>query len=61
MSFQAHLDNIHAKTGKTPDDFHALAKDKGLTDRCQGDAADRLVEVGFRPRPWARDGDLGGV
>jgi hypothetical protein len=26
MSFQAYLDNIKAKTGKSPDDFRALAK-----------------------------------
>jgi hypothetical protein len=26
MTFQAYLDNIHQKTGKTPDDFFALAK-----------------------------------
>lgn len=32
MSFQAYLDNIYAKTGKTPDDFLALAKQKNLTD-----------------------------
>ena len=30
MSFQAYLDNIEAKTGKTPNDFIALAKEKGL-------------------------------
>jgi hypothetical protein len=30
MSFQAYIDNIHAKTGKTPDDFKALALEKGL-------------------------------
>ncbi len=30
MSFQAYLDNIQAKTGKTPNDFIALAKEKGL-------------------------------
>jgi hypothetical protein len=30
MSFQAYLDNIHAKTGKWPDDFEKLARDKGL-------------------------------
>jgi hypothetical protein len=28
--FQAYLDNIKAKTGKTPDDFLALAEAKGL-------------------------------
>lgn len=31
MSFQAYLDNIEAKTGKTPNDFIAMAKDKGFT------------------------------
>ena len=29
MSFQAYLDNIEAKTGKTPNEFIALAKEKG--------------------------------
>lgn len=29
--FQAYLDNIHAKTGKTPQEFLALAKTKGIT------------------------------
>jgi len=29
--FQSYLDNIKAKTGKTPADFRALAKEKGLT------------------------------
>ena len=32
MSFQAYLDNIEAKTGKTPNDFIALAKEKGFDD-----------------------------
>jgi hypothetical protein len=31
MSFQAYLDNIKAKTGKTPDDFAKLAAKKGRT------------------------------
>ncbi len=30
MSFQAYLDNIEAKTGKTPREFIALAKAKGF-------------------------------
>ena len=29
--FQSYLDNIKAKTGKTPDDFRELATEKGLT------------------------------
>ncbi len=32
MSFQAYLDNIQAKTGKSPDDFRALAEQKGFTE-----------------------------
>jgi hypothetical protein len=32
MSFQAYLDNIEAKTGKTPNEFIALAKAKGFDD-----------------------------
>jgi predicted transport protein len=31
MSFQAYLDTIKAKTGKTPDDFKKLAEQKGLS------------------------------
>jgi hypothetical protein len=30
MTFQAYLDAIKAKTGKTPEDFLALAEEKGL-------------------------------
>jgi hypothetical protein len=30
MSFQAYLDNIQAKTGKTPADFRQLATDQGF-------------------------------
>jgi len=30
MSFQAYLDNIEEKTGKKPNDFIALAKERGL-------------------------------
>jgi hypothetical protein len=32
MSFQAYLDNIESKTGKTPNEFIALAKEKGYDD-----------------------------
>jgi hypothetical protein len=31
MTYQAYLDTIKAKTGKNPDDFRALAAQKGLT------------------------------
>lgn len=29
MSFQAYIDNIQKKTGKTPEDFKKLAEEKG--------------------------------
>ena len=32
MSFQSYLDNIKAKTGKSPDDFRTLAAHKGFTE-----------------------------
>lgn len=31
MSFRAYLDNIEKQTGKTPNDFVALAKDKNFS------------------------------
>ena len=30
MTFEAYLTNIHAKTGKTPEDFYALAQENDL-------------------------------
>jgi hypothetical protein len=32
MSFQAYLDNIEAKTGKSPADFRRLATEKGFAE-----------------------------
>ncbi len=32
MSFQAYIDNIKAKTGKTPEEFKKLALKKGLLE-----------------------------
>ena len=32
MSFQAYLDNIEGKTGKSPADFKELAEQKGFTE-----------------------------
>jgi Domain of unknown function (DUF4287) len=31
MSFQAYLDNIQAKTGKSPDDFRRMAAERGFS------------------------------
>ena len=30
LTFKAYIDNIYAKTGKTPDDFRKLAENRGL-------------------------------
>ncbi|SUJ04025.1 Uncharacterised protein [Sphingobacterium spiritivorum] len=32
MSFQAYLENIEAKTGKSPEDLQALATEKGFVE-----------------------------
>jgi hypothetical protein len=32
MSFQAYLDNIQTKTGKSPEDFRKLATEKGFLE-----------------------------
>jgi hypothetical protein len=45
MSFQAYLDNIEQKTGKTPNELLALAKDKGFgTDTKAGEIVAWLAE-----------------
>jgi hypothetical protein len=33
MSFQAYIDNIKAKTGKSPADFKKLAEQKGFLEK----------------------------
>jgi Domain of unknown function (DUF4287) len=30
LTYKAYIDNIQAKTGKTPEDFQRMAKQKGL-------------------------------
>ena len=56
MSFQAYLDNIQSKTGKTPDDFLALGEARGFVEggRLKADVkAGQVVE-------WLKtDFDLG--
>lgn len=33
MSFQAYIDNIKTKTGKTPEDFKKLAEEQGFIQK----------------------------
>jgi hypothetical protein len=42
MTFQAYIDNIEAKTGKTPEDFLQLAGERGLLK--PGVKAGQIVE-----------------
>lgn len=35
MSFQAYLDNIQSKTGKSPEDLKAIATQKGFLENGQ--------------------------
>ena len=51
MSFQAYLDNIQAKTGKSAEDMKALAAEKGFLTP--------LVKAGVIIDWLARDFDLG--
>ena len=44
MSFQAYIDNIKAKTGKTPDDFKKLAEKKGFIQKGVLNPAVRATE-----------------
>lgn len=43
MSFQAYIDNIQTKTGKTPEDFVRLAEEKGFL--VQGVPAVKATEI----------------
>lgn len=43
MSFQAYLDNIQTKTGKSPDDFKQLAEAKGYLQN--GELTVKATEV----------------
>jgi hypothetical protein len=51
MSFQAYLDNIEDKTGRTPREFIALAKERGFDDPA--------VKAGAIVEWLKRDFDLG--
>lgn len=45
MSFQAYLDNMEKKSGKTPNELLALAKEKGFTAESKsGDVVAWLAE-----------------
>jgi hypothetical protein len=56
MSFQAYLDNIQAKTGKTPGELRAIAFEKGFAD---ADGLKKGVKAGDVLAWLAADYDLG--
>jgi len=46
MSFQAYLDNIEKQTGKTPNEFLVLAKEKGFnTETKSGEIVTWLKKI----------------
>lgn len=45
MSFQAYLENIKAKTGKTTDDFKKLAEEKGFLQNGQLSKSVKATEI----------------
>jgi hypothetical protein len=59
MFFQAYMDNIKTKTGKTPEDFKKLAEKKGLLKPGgQGDGNRCLAKKGTRTGAWSCHGHL---
>ncbi|RYF92967.1 MAG: DUF4287 domain-containing protein, partial [Chitinophagaceae bacterium] len=51
MSFQAYIDNIKEKTGKTPGDFKKLAEKKGFIKNGKLDPARKATEI----TNWLKD------
>lgn len=51
MSFQAYIDNIQKKTGKTPDDFKKLAEKKGYLKNGKLEANGKATEI----TNWLKD------
>lgn len=45
MSFQAYLDNIEAKTGKTPADFKKIAEEKGFMKEGELNPSTKAAEI----------------
>lgn len=45
MSFQAYIDNIKTKTGKSPEDFKKLAEEKGFMKEGQLNPAIKATEI----------------
>jgi hypothetical protein len=45
MSFQAYIDNIKTKTGKTPADFKKLAEQKGFIQKDKLNPAVKATEI----------------
>ncbi len=54
MTFEAYLDNIQAKTGKSPDDFFELAKKKGMIEHGKIIAKHAELPVLTEIRYWVR-------
>ena len=48
MSFQAYLDNIEKQTGKTPNDFIDLSKQKGFTSESKSSEIAAWLKEDFK-------------
>ena len=56
MSFQAYIDNIKIKTGKSPEDFKKLAEKKGFLEKGKIKPTVKATEI----TDWLKkDFDLG--
>ena len=51
MSFQAYIDNIKVKTGKSPDDFRKLAEEKGFLKNGELEKTVKATEI----TNWLKD------
>ncbi len=45
MSFQTYMENIQAKTGKSPDDFLKLGQEKGFVIESKLNPATKATEI----------------
>jgi hypothetical protein len=51
MSFQAYIDNIKVKTGKSPADFRKLAEEKGFLKNGELEKSVKATEI----TNWLKD------
>src|SRR5437867_2416763 len=50
MTYKAYIDNIYAKTGRTPEDYRRMAKERNLTKYGAPEVAQGRLRPRARPR-----------